>query len=473
MTRLTVPTRALPLPPREPAVTGSPPGFSAYLVLAVALAPVCVPAGPGNIAILDFLNLIVLAVFGLMVLFPGRRLHAPLLVPVAIIAAGSLLATVGAPSGKQAAIAMAQDVYLFFWFLALVNLIRGERDLRLARVAWMWTAVAISLIALGQLFLAYGSLSTLLGSRGLRPAATLYNPNMTADYLVISVFVAASLAGQVRNLVLLPSLGVILVGILATKSNGGMLSLAAGAAVWGTVRLATSRVRPHLVATGLLIVVGLGAFGLWLNREWRVGDSTLAVLFQSTFAGRMEKSQASRERIWDSLERAYQRSPLGIGPGNSNMLTLSITERERPDSYQSKEAHSDYLAYAVERGPLGLVGLLVLTGVLFAQVAATWRDRVHRGERRRRMARWVAAAAAALTASAAHSAVIEKLHFRHFWLLLALVSAAALTARRHAERRRSRGVVPAEPEPVRATLPPPRPTRPRWRPAGYLKRVWA
>jgi hypothetical protein len=42
----------------------------------------------------------------------------------------------------------------------------------------------------------------------------------------------------------------------------------------------------------------------------------------------------------------------------------------------------------------------------------------------------VAALAGALAASAVHSLTIERLHFRHFWLLLAIVCALAETTRR-------------------------------------------
>ena len=42
--------------------------------------------------------------------------------------------------------------------------------------------------------------------------------------------------------------------------------------------------------------------------------------------------------------------------------------------------------------------------------------------------------AAALAASAVHSTVIEKLHFRHFWLLLALVCGSSLVAAERAAR---------------------------------------
>ena len=39
--------------------------------------------------------------------------------------------------------------------------------------------------------------------------------------------------------------------------------------------------------------------------------------------------------------------------------------------------------------------------------------------------------AALLAASALHSTVIEKLHFRHFWLALAMVCASALLPKRN------------------------------------------
>src|SRR5262249_35267824 len=125
----------------------------------------------------------------------------------------------------------------------------------------------------------------------------------------------------------------------------------------------------------------------------------------------------------------YARSPLGIGPGNSGSLTLGISERERPDSYRSKEAHSDYLAYAIERGPLGLLGLAGLTLAGLLAVARFWGHAKQGGARAtRRAGLWTASMAAVLAASAMHSTVIEKLHFRHFWLFLALVCASTFVA---------------------------------------------
>ena len=60
--------------------------------------------------------------------------------------------------------------------------------------------------------------SRCLGSRGVRPAATLYNPNMLADYLVMSIFMALSLLAEVRRRVAVAATAVavlLLTGVIA------------------------------------------------------------------------------------------------------------------------------------------------------------------------------------------------------------------------------------------------------------------
>jgi hypothetical protein len=312
-----------------------------------------------------------------------------------------------------------------------VNLLRSRRDLRAVRIAWVFAAVGVSLVAVAQLVLHNGgSLGSLFGSRGLRPPATFYNPNMLADYLMTSVFVAMSLAAEVRRLPLVIAIGVIGFGLLVTKSNGGMIAFAAGALAWCAVGIAIgpSQRRGGLIAGAALLATLLGA-GVWVNAEFGLADEALRSLKEQTFVGRMEKSSASRMRIWDQLELAYARAPLGIGPGNSSALTVGIADRERPDSYRSKEAHSDYLGYTIERGPLGLAGLLGFMLATYLYVARYWQNsRRPDGRTSRRAALWTASMAAVLTASAVHSMVIEKLHFRHFWLFIALVCGSALMA---------------------------------------------
>jgi O-antigen ligase len=402
----------------------------AFLVICALLSPVVVPSGPGQTAVLDVVNLFAIIAFAMFVAGPGRQgLRVPLGMPVGLVAVGSVLACAWAPSLSLAALAMAQDVYLYIWFIVLVNLVRTRRELRLVRVAWVWAAVLVSLGAVAQLLIATGgSLGSLLGSRGVRPGSTLYNPNMLADYLMMSVFVTLSLAADLKRMPLLTALGIQGFALLATKSNGGMIAFAGGAAAWVLAMVMTGpSQRRGAVLAAIVLAVGLGGALFWVGSEYGLADRAVATLSEHTFVGRMEHSGESRMKIWDQLEQSYARSPLGIGPGNSASLTLGIADRERPDSYRSKEAHSDYLSFAIERGPLGIVGLFVLFFVLFSQVAVFWRRaRRSSGAASRRARLWTAAMIAVLAGSAVHSLVIEKLHFRHYWLFLALVSASAL-----------------------------------------------
>ena len=427
------------------AAVGVSRGWRRYLVVAALLAPLCVPNGPGQSSMLDLVNLPALAMFGLFLL-SGHRIRTPLFFSVLVISVGSALGTFGAPSMGKAALAVAQDAYLFAWFVMLVNIMPSERDIRAVRVAWMAAGVAVALVALVQVILDAGSLSGLLAARGIRPAATLYNSNMLADYLVLCLFVTMSLWRDVSRWVVFLAALALCVGLVATKSNGGLISLGAGLGAWFMARAFTSRMSWRPLFAMLAIAACLGGIAWWLNAEFKVGDAQLESIRRHTFASRMEKSAQDRGRIRETLERTYASSPLGVGPGNSSALTVSIAERERRDSYQAKEAHSDYLAYAIERGPLGLLGLLVMTLTGFAHVFGYWRSSPHRGVRARRAARWTACMAGALTASAVHSAVIEKLHFRHFWLFLAMVCASTYAAQRRAMRRSELAPEPPAPK---------------------------
>jgi hypothetical protein len=165
--------------------------------------------------------------------------------------------------------------------------------------------------------------------------------------------------------------------------------------------------------------------------------------------GRMGKSSAGRKEIWRTLGAELARHPLGLGPGNSVLQSVPIGHRVRPGtSFQAKEAHSDYFAYAIERGPIGLLGQLlwVVAGILLvlgvagpplAGVAPRLLDLAAA-----RQVEWLRSVfVGGLVASAVHSTVIEKLHFRHYWLYLALACASTAAAAFrpadvHAERAR-------------------------------------
>jgi O-antigen ligase len=346
----------------------------------------------------------------------------PFALPVLCVGVGSLLALSNAAAPLTALLAMLQDLYLYLWFVMVVNLWAGRGNLLAFRIGWVVVADAVALGSVA-VAMAVGAWSPAhaLSARGLRWSATFYNPNMFADYLVSGVFVLLSLERRLSRTAFAGSLLLLALGLLLTKSNGGLVALAVGLAAWGVARTAATGVRPARVVGGVSFALGVLLALAWSQQTWRWADPVLGRLAHDTFAGRAARSSEGRERIWAQLEESVQRYPLGLGPANSAEQSVEIGERERPGSLRSKEAHSDYVAAWVERGLLGFVGVVLGVVESLRRVRDGWRGAAGTRVTGRIV---LAAMLGGLVASAVHSAVIEKLHFRHFWLFLALATAA-------------------------------------------------
>src|SRR5438093_1050231 len=217
-------------------------------------------------------------------------------------------------------------------------------------------------------------------------------------------------------------------GILATKANGGLGSLAVGLIAWTLVRAWTKRVSYPKLISGALIAFSVGLATVWLVVGMGLGSGQFRELQTGSILGRVGHSFEGRVKIWGSLLHRYRSNPLGYGPGNSRWQTVSVEERERPlasgtDPFLSKEAHNDYLAYLIERGPLALLALLVFKFQVFGRITRWWRGRAASAQGWVRGGPLAAATFGAWVASWINSITIETLHFRHVWLFLALVYA--------------------------------------------------
>ena len=180
-------------------------------------------------AIVDIVSAIALPIFAASVAVRRRPITVPFLFPVFLMSVGSLVATINALSPSDAYLAMAQDLYLFAWFIMLVNLLRDGRDLTTFRVIWMWTANAVALYGIFVVMTqGHAHLLDLLRPRGARSISTFYDPNMCANYLVLSLWIVFGLGEEIGSLVRWGSIGLLLLGIVATKSNGGFTALSVG-----------------------------------------------------------------------------------------------------------------------------------------------------------------------------------------------------------------------------------------------------
>jgi hypothetical protein len=112
---------------------------------------------------------------------------------------------------------------------------------------------------------------------------------------------------------------------------------------------------------------------------------------------RFEKSQGSRLDRWGPALESFADEPWGLGPnGVANRLLVDG---------RAFEIHSDPIGFLVERGVLGLIGLIGLT-------VAIWRSAPKFGITR------------VLFAACLVSGIFrETIHYRHMWMFLALAMA--------------------------------------------------
>jgi O-antigen ligase len=433
-------------------------GWGVYLVLAALLVPVLEPTlGGAQAALVDLLNAVAMLAIGFVALARRPRIDLPLIGPVMVISVGSLIAITNAESVAKSLITLVQDAYLYLWFLALVMMLKDRGDQRVVRVAWMWAANVAAAIAL-YLLLTDGSttFARIFGPKGFRAVGLFDGPNSLADYLMLSWFVVLSLSGQTNRLVLWGSLAFQMLALIATKSNGAMSSWLLGMVLWAFIRMFSRTGSALAVVASSTIVIGVLLGGFWVVKE--SGGAGLDEFKKKTFMGRLEHSAEGREQIWQRLFERYQRTPLGIGPGNSSEQRLSMGHRERKHSYRSKEAHNDYLGYLVERGPLGLLGLMLLVALPFRAIWIGFHKVADRAWRAGTGGAIAAALAGGLVATTVHSLTMEKLHFRHYWMFLAIVFAFSATSaprlvhagarrrnRSHSRRRATRPIAPHRP----------------------------
>jgi hypothetical protein len=400
-----------------------------YLFFAVALVPVLVPMGPAQTAIIDPINMIAIGIFFAQAIGSGKSMRVPFIVPALLITVGSLIATFNAVSPGASWLTLAQDAYLFLWFVMLVNVMRGRQELTEFRIAWVVVACVVAILGVVLLVLQTHefSLWRLIGPKGNRATGTFTNTNMLASYLVLSLFLLLSLERNVGRVFKWGSLAILGVGLLATKSNGAMVSLIAGLAVWAPLRSWTNHRSPLRLAAGALLAVAAVTTIWWLYTGWGLGSAEIRDLQKESSLGRAAHSSEERGRIWSTLMQRYTQSPLGIGPGNSRWQEVGVSSRERKTSYFSKEAHNDSLAYLVERGPLGVLGLVITLGMIVVMLMKWLKQRAGRGDAEDSGGALPSAVAGAMVAWVVFSFTHETLHLRHYWLFLAML--CALSAR--------------------------------------------
>jgi O-Antigen ligase len=376
-------------------------------------------------------------------------LHLPPVIPALALAAWAVLdgAIVGvADAGIGPALLLTGLVAV----LMICRRLQGEdRELLLAGVIGIGLLVALT----GWLGVAGRAGSWVFQAQGLwRASSTLTYPNATAAVLVpISLVVLGRLVTAPGSVPLAVAAAGLLTGVAATMSRAGALALVVGLVVLAgllgpgaTARAAVgpmagalvamlgllpsmpaaSRPRPVLALVGL--AAGLALAGVVARRWWWPVLALLggvlvigvAGLFanggglgaaQTVLAARANLASPDRTGALHAALRVVAQQPLtGTGPGHADLRWKGPDHGSQLYAY----VHNEYLQVAAE---LGLVGLVLLATMLVAIAWLLWRAR----PTGRARATWAGVVAAA-AAFAVHSG------FDFVWHLPAIVVTVTL-----------------------------------------------
>jgi O-antigen ligase len=397
---------------------------TAMLIASVAAAPLLVPPFLGNTVPGDLINMAFIFSCALLIWRSRLPVGVPLAAGYVLFLLGGLLALPGSANVPVSVVTIVQDIYLFLLFLTACNYLT-ERMERPTFVATVWVAVGLVVGALTWLstFGYPASVPKILGWPTVgtdgRAHGTFRNPNIAANYLVVSLFILWA-APRPRSvwLKLLLSLPCLL-GIGATYSNTGIASLVAGSlAALGLSFVARRRFRLPaalgLIAAVLLLPVLLS--DMYLQGSGGIVQSVGRTQIFSRSLGRFDEAAADRAHRWQqAIDLFGDQIILGVGPAGATEA-LKMIGAPMPG-----ELHNDYLSGFVERGLVGGFGLIFFFG---AALICTMRLAV---DRRVETVGWRPAALfGGVVAMLLSAMTIEVLHFRHLWLFLALVMAVAL-----------------------------------------------
>ncbi len=372
--------------------------------------------------------LVLLALYGLVRAWKThQRLDFPLLLPMWVILFSSLVATLVGFAHSNSIIAIVQEIYIFFWFIVLTNVLKALSLSDLDRLMKVWSVIAcveaattlMGMLRIGpSMFYTGANYDPEVTTGFIRAVGTYENSNAAGVYLSISFFVllATSWPTWLRL-----GLGVWLyAGMFGTGSNGAMVSTLVGFLILVVVHAITKSRRENLLwiaVISLATAIGSAAssliIGLLSSLLPGAGYAARGEMLFNTL-GRLSHSLARRLDIMSWAWETYSRHPWGTGPDSFAALAGSL--------------HNDYAAFWFERGPLGLIGWLWLVG---ATLLTSLYTATRLGDRRQR---WqVLMLGAGFLASVINAFSHEVSHMRQLWLLMAFLFAlsSACLAQQH------------------------------------------
>jgi len=341
------------------------------------------------------------------------ELHrAPLSVTLLVSAflALNLIASIEAGDPARAINYFAITLYLGVLGLWLASYVHTDRRARLVLVAYLAAAVTSAAAASVALFMEFpGSEFLVIGPRaqGLFKDPNVFGPFLVPAALILMEETVAPRLLRLRLPVKLVFLAVLSLGVLFSFSRAAWLNFAVGTVVLLFVlALRRGGVRQALSLLLVTLAAGAALFAV------AAATSSLSFLEQRASVQAYDTQRFGAQR--SSIELASEH-PLGIGPGQFERVS-------------EISAHSTFVRALAEEGVLGL--LVVLAIMLLTLGFATRNAMASFG------AYGIGSAAllGAWTGLLANSFFVDTLHWRHLWLVAALIWAATALRIRYPRR---------------------------------------
>ncbi len=367
--------------------------YEAAVALGVVLLAVVriEPAPPDLVFAVVIAVALVTARFGL----ERVPLSATLLVS-AFLALGLLSAT-GATDGTRAVMFFAITFYLGVFALWLAAYVVSVRRARLVLIAYLVGAAFSAAAACLALVAPFPGADVFV--RGPRAQGLFKDPNVFGPFLVPAVLIVMEECVAPRLLrgrlaLKLALLSVLTVGVVFSFSRAAWLNLGLGVLVLLTIfALRRGGGRRAVTLLAVALVAGVALVG--------VVSATSSMDFLSQRAA-LQDYDAQRFGAQASGIEIAERHPLGLGPGQFERVS-------------DVSAHSTYVRALAEEGILGalvLLALMLLTLGFAARNVALGVDTYGIGS---------AALLAAWCGLLANSFFVDTLHWRHLWLVAALI----------------------------------------------------
>lgn len=421
----------LPEPPLRPDRSDRLPRWA--VAAGIASLPLLIPPGPGNSAPADMVIFFAIAVALLWAASTRQRLRIPYVAGVStMVAAGALAAAFGG-FPHEAVLTLFQDFFLLAWGATIANVARTDMAARFLVRAWCVTG---SLWGIGLLVFVGRTAATsgVATADAARASFTLGEQNGAGFYFVVTVFVILAGRWPRRLRWRIPAIACLVFDTLLTGSLAAISGLVVGLGLALAVR--TSARRGGAAGLVLLLALAVSGGGIYeVMHHYQVverAQSSQNLLLRNSI-GRAQQSTFERQTLAaESAHLLSTSSLLGLGPA----ATKSVLDQQQAP--YPKEAHDDWTATLVERGVLGLAGLLLLVAEVIVRATKVGSSR--------RLGTGLAAAlpasqylVSALAVVAIYSFTHEILHDRTAWALFGILAAFSLWRGRVALSARAAG----------------------------------